>query len=85
MQDLLGLGEDLGSPYPRVQWKPWRSGGNRVMHADSGAHRCHLAAGVGGRTVGMRAEGAVLIKAGAGPGWQAVIRSRICLKTQTTV
>lgn len=69
MQDLVGLGEDLGSPVsPESAVGATRAGGIRAMCADSGAHRCRLTAGVGGQTVGMRAEGAVMIKVGAGPG-----------------
>lgn len=67
------LGRTWAPPSPpRVQWEPRRAGGNRAMCADAGVHRCRLAAGVGGQTVGMRAEGAVLIKAG---GWPRVARS----------
>lgn len=73
MQDLVGLGKDLGSLHPQeCSGSHCRAGGNRGMCTDSGAHRCRLAAGVGGQTVGMRAEGAVLIKAG---GWPSVARN----------
>lgn len=68
-----GSWEELGLPPT-----PECSGSHAELEATEGYAQtqvltgCRLAAGVGGQTVGMRAEGAVLIKAG---GWPRVARS----------
>lgn len=67
------LGRTWAPPHPREC-----SGSHAELEATEGYAQtqvltgCRLAAGVGGQTVGMRAEGAVLIKAG---GWPRVARS----------